>query len=229
MPQPLSTDNQQTFLVVDDHEHMINGTVAALKRQYPQARILVAQNVQAALQQVEAFKPDLAIVDLAIPKAPGELSQTEAGVQLLKTLMELEQQPKLNIVVQSDNFLALVQLKLTINQYMGGFTIAAKSEPSDVFLARVNLALQQGIRTPKEIRNGIELRPEWLEVLRLGCKEGLQDDAIAKRMNVNPKTVQNYWAKIRDVLEIYPDAEENQDKNIRMLTAVRAREISLIN
>jgi DNA-binding NarL/FixJ family response regulator len=132
-------------------------------------------------------------------------------------------------VVQSDNFLPLIRLKLAIDKHKGGFTVVAKSQSSREFLTMVDWALKEQVCTPREVRNGIELRPEWLEVLQLGCKEGLQDEAIAKRMNVNPKTVQNYWAKIRDVLEIYPEAAENRDKNIRMLTAVRAREVGLID
>lgn len=227
MRQPLSIESQQTFLVTEDHEHTLNGTVIALEQKYPQAKILTAQNTQDALQQVEEFNPNLAIIDIAIPKVQGEASQTDAGLQLLKTL--IERHSKLNIVVQSDNFLPLIRLKLAIDKHKGGFTVVAKSQSSKEFLTMVDWALKEQVCTPRDIRNGIELRPEWLKVLQLGCKEGLQDDAIAKRMNVNPKTVQNYWAKIRDVLEIYPDAEENKDKNIRMLTAVRAREVGLID
>ena len=37
--------------------------------------------------------------------------------------------------------------------------------------------------------------------------------------------IRNYWSKIRDVLGVYPD--ENQ--NIRTITQIRARETGLID
>jgi DNA-binding NarL/FixJ family response regulator len=44
-------------------------------------------------------------------------------------------------------------------------------------------------------------------------------------MNVSERTVQYYWTKIRDVLEVYPE----DDKNLRIQTEVRAREEGLID
>ncbi|MBC7972931.1 MAG: DNA-binding response regulator, partial [Verrucomicrobia bacterium] len=38
----------QTFLVVDDHEAILEGTVPALKRTYPTAEIFTAQDIQTA-------------------------------------------------------------------------------------------------------------------------------------------------------------------------------------
>jgi DNA-binding NarL/FixJ family response regulator len=239
MDQSLATTNQYTFVVIDDHDRMVDGTVTQLKQKYRDVEIHTAQNAQDALKKIREVKPNLAIVDLAIPEVEGEPARTDAGVKLLKTLLgqepeqkpkpEPEPEPSLNIVVQSDNFKALVQVKLAINRHKGGFTIVAKSEPAQVFLERVDWALKGLVFTPREIRSGLELRPEWLEVLQLGCNEALQDEEIAKKMNVCQKTVNNYWAKIRDVLEIYPDPDEKKDKNIRMLTAVRARQFGLLN
>ena len=65
----------------------------------------------------------------------------------------------------------------------------------------------------------------WMQMLQFAFQESLQDTAIAKRMNVSERTVQYYWTKIRDVLEVYPD----DDKNLRIQTEVRAREEGLID
>ena len=92
-------------------------------------------------------------------------------------------------------------------------------------LAMVDWALHERIYTPREIRNGLQLKPAWMQVLQLAFQEGLQDTAIAKRMNVSERTVQYYWTKIRDVLEVYPD----NDKNLRIQTELRAREEGLID
>ena len=62
----------------------------------------------------------------------------------------------------------------------------------------------------KGFQPGIELKPEWLDVLNLAFQEGLQDRAIAERLGVQTTTVRHYWSKLYDVLEIY-SAEERQD------------------
>ncbi len=64
-----------------------------------------------------------------------------------------------------------------------------------------------------------------MQVLQFAFQDSLQDIAIAKRMNVSERTVQYYWKKIRDVLEVYPE----KDKNLRIQTEVRAREAGLID
>ena len=75
------------------------------------------------------------------------------------------------------------------------------------------------------MRTGIEVKPEWLEVLKLAFKDGLQDKAIAEQMNVSERTVRHYWTKIQDVLEVYPD----EGKNVRIQTEIYARQVGLID
>lgn len=218
---------KRTFLLVDDHEAILGGTLNVLRQAYPDVELITAQNSQTALQQVEIEKPELAIIDLVMPETAGATAQVNAGIQLLKTLME--RYPTLNIVVQSAHVRTLVWLKPTIDNHMGGFTIVDKSLPLKELLTMVDWALQGRTYTPKEIRNGLQLKPEWAEVLQLAFSEGLQDSAIAKRMNVSERTVHYYWSKIRDVLEINLDETEKKDKNIRIQTELRAREVGIID
>ena len=222
MPQSPQVE-KQTFLVVDDHALVLGGTLSILKQEYPEAEILTAQNAQSALQQVEQTRPNLVILDLVLPDTIGETAQANSGLQLLKTLME--RYPKQNIVVQSAHVRTLIWLKPTIDNHMGGFTIVDKSQPMKDMLMMVDWSLRERTYTPKEIRNGLQLKPVWMQVLQLAFQEGLQDTAIAKRMNVSERTVQYYWTKIRDVLEVYPE----DDKNLRIQTELRAREEGLID
>jgi DNA-binding NarL/FixJ family response regulator len=219
----LSRPDQQTFLIVDDHAMILGGTLDILKQEYPQAKFFTAQTAQEALQKVEEIQPGVVLVDLVMPEAVGETAQANAGLQLLKTLME--RHPKLNIVVQSAHVRTLVWLKPTIDSHLGGFTVVDKSQPRKDLLTMVDWSLQERTYTPREIRNGIQLKPAWMQVLQLAFQESLQDSAIAKRMNISERTVQYYWTKIRDVLEVYPD----NDKNLRIQTEVRAREEGLLD
>ncbi|MEO0408466.1 MAG: LuxR C-terminal-related transcriptional regulator, partial [Cyanobacteria bacterium P01_A01_bin.135] len=98
-------------------------------------------------------------------------------------------------------------------------------------LARVDWALQ-GLTHTKDVdgmRAGLEIKPEWFEVLHLAFKEGLQDKAIAQRMSISERTVRLYWSKVYDVLGIYPEDGRRDGKNIRIQTEIKARELGLID
>lgn len=213
----------QTFVVVDDHESVLGGTVAVLQKEYLDAQILTASTAEAAKERVNAATPDVVVMDLSIPATPNDTAQTETGIQLLRTLMQ--QYPTLNIVVQSAHVRSLVRLKPLIDTHEGGFTIADKSLPLKEMLTKVDWALQGLIYTPREMRTGLEIKPEWLNVLILAFQEGLQDKAIAERINVSERTVRHYWTKVQDALDVYPD----EGKNIRIQTEIRAREEGLID
>ncbi|WP_313949359.1 response regulator transcription factor [Leptolyngbya sp. FACHB-261] len=209
--------------MVDDHESVLSGTLDVLRRHYPEADILTAQTAQEAQNQAEKFQPGLVVMDLSMPELAGGSARTDTGIQLLRTLMK--NYPALNIVVQSAHIRSLVRLRPLIDAHEGGFTVADKSLPIKEMLTRVDWALQGLIYTPKEMRTGVEVKPEWLEVLNLAFREGLQDKTIAERMCVSERTVRHYWTKIQDVLDVYPDA----GKNIRIQTEMRAREEGLID
>ncbi len=213
----------EKFLVIDDHESVLNGTVEGIKRQYPTADIQTAQTAQAASQWMERSQPDLLVMDLSIPNVPGDVAQTETGIQLLKDLMQ--RYPTLNVVVQSAHVRSLVRLKPIISDYYGGFTIADKSLPLQEMLKLVDWALKGVNYTPKEMRTRLELKHEWMDVLKLAFHEGLQDKAIAERISVAERTVRHYWTKIQDALEVYPE----EGKNIRIQTELRARQEGLID
>jgi len=66
---------------------------------------------------------------------------------------------------------------------------------------------------------------EWQTLLELAFNECLKDSEISKRMIIGDRTVRNYWTKIQDALEIYPDDE----KNLRLQTEKKVREIGLID
>ncbi len=222
MSQEISKSTEK-ILVIDDHESVLNGTVEGLKRQYPTAEIQTAQTAQAASQWVEQGQPDLLVMDLSIPNVSGEIAQTETGIQVLKTLMQTY--PTLNIVVQSAHVRSLVRLKPIISNHEGGFTIADKSLPLQEMLKLVDWALKGVNYTPKEMRTRLELKHEWMNVLKLAFHEGLQDRAIAERLNVAERTVRHYWTKIQDALEVYPE----EGKNIRIQTELRSRQEGLID
>jgi len=209
-------------MIVDDHRLLLNGTIGLVSDRFPDAEIVSAQTVQDALAQITEQLPELVIADLSIPETSGTAAHIEKGLGLLKHLMQ--HYPDLNLMVLSSNIKALIRLMPEIDHHQGGFMIADKSLPVDTFLMRMEWVLQ-GLTHTKDLQADLEVKPEWLEVLRLAFEEGLQDKAIAKQMYKSERMIRHYWSKIQDALEIYPE----EGKNIRALTQIRAREKGLID
>ncbi|NJL82427.1 MAG: response regulator transcription factor [Chloroflexaceae bacterium] len=204
-----------------------------LSKRFPNAQIHTMMAATLVVQQVATLQPDLVILDLSLPvteqETPLAQAYVDTGIQLLQVLMR--EFTHLNIVVQSSYVKALVRVKYDIDNHAGGFTVVDKGLASEEMLTRVEWALQ-GITHTKDIsgvQKGLEVKPEWVTVLMLAFKEGLQDKAIAQRLNVAERTVRHYWTKIYDVLGIYPEDDKRSGKNIRILTEIRAREEGLID
>ncbi|WP_375507183.1 response regulator [uncultured Nostoc sp.] len=223
MSQDLPEQERLKILVVDDHELILNGTLDLLKRHYPQAKILTAKTTQNAIEQVEAFGPDLVIMDLSLPETSKDTAEINRGIKSLETLMK--NYLTLNLVVQSSYVKALVRIKADIDAHEGGFTVADKGLSSQEMLSRIDLALK-GVTHTKDLKMPPkEVKPEWIEVLNLAFEEGLEDKVIAERMRVAPRTVRHYWAKIQDVLGVYPE----EGKSLRIQTEKQAREEGFID
>ncbi|MGK7948034.1 MAG: DNA-binding response regulator [Xenococcaceae cyanobacterium] len=218
-------------LVVDDHHLILSGTIDILRKQYPELEIFIAKTAEDALYEIEKVEKknsffELIIVDLSIPEKTGIDANVDTGIKLIKNL--LNKYPTQNLMVQSSHAKALVRIKYEIDEHQGGFVIADKGLSEQNMLNRVNLAIQGATHT-KDIKTGLELKPEWLEVLRLAFEEGLQDKIIAEKMHLHERTVRSYWTKIQDALNIYPEDCKQEGKNMRILTEIRAREEGLLD
>jgi DNA-binding NarL/FixJ family response regulator len=225
MKQNLLKESLLKFMIIDDHESVLKGTVEILKKHYTDAEFYTATNASYAFEQVISCQPDLLIMDLSIPEKLEMIAQVNTGIQLLKVLME--NYSHLNLVIQSAHVKALVRIRPYIDNHQGGFTIADKNLSVPEMLTRVNWALE-GLTHTKDIKgicSGLEVKLEWLKVLKLAFEEGLQDKAIAKNMCISERMVRHYWSKIQDALSIYPEV----GKNIRIQTEIKGRMEGLID
>ncbi|MEO1373506.1 MAG: response regulator transcription factor [Cyanobacteria bacterium J06635_10] len=213
----------QKFLIVDDHEAILEGTVPALQTKYPWTEIFTAKDSQTAQKLVQQCHPDLVVVDLSLPRSPGDSAKVEVGMQLLENLMQSNDAP--NIVVLSTNVKPLVRIKCIVNTYEGGFAAMDKSVPFKEMLNLVDIAQRGSIYLPREVRSRPEFDRKWLEVLTLKYEEGLSDKAIAKQMSITDRTVRNYWIRIQDALGVF----DSPDKDLRIQIEIAARKAGLIN
>jgi DNA-binding NarL/FixJ family response regulator len=208
---------QRRFLVIDDHEAILEGTIPALQTKYPMVEILTAKCQREAEQRVKKYSPELAIVDLSIPESPNAIASTEVGIRLLELLMHSDPAP--NIMVLSTNVKPLVRLKSAIHIYEGGFVALDKSLPLREMLKYVDLALRGSVYLPSKVRSRPEFDRRWLEVLTLKYQDGLSDKAIAERLGISDRTVRNYWVRIQDALGVAD--HPNQDLRIQIQMAAR--------
>jgi DNA-binding NarL/FixJ family response regulator len=213
------------FLVVDDHEAIIEGTVPALKKQYPTIEIFTAQDRCTAQRLIEQCDPVLIVLDLSLPIALSSTPHPEIGIQWLETLMQSTKLEKPNILVLSTNIRPLVRLTPLINGYEGGFAAMDKSRSIREMLRLVDLSLRGSIALPPEIRSRPEFDSKWLEVLALKFQQGRSDRAIRERLGISERTLRNYWIRIQDALGI-PD---DPDQDVRIQIELIARKTGLIS
>lgn len=209
------------LLVVDDHELVIRGTIDILRSQYPEAKIISAKTLEETLIKLSSFNFNAIIMGICLAKQPEMITEVETGISLLQQL--ITEYSDLNIMVQTNYAKALVKIKEDIYNHQAGFTIVDKSKSSHEMLKMFDLCLKEIVYT-KMLKTNFKIKPEWLEVLNLAFKEGLQDKAIASKMYKSERMIRNYWLKIRDILEI----NDNGDKNMRILTLLRASQEGLI-
>ncbi len=223
LAKPSSEQPCQTFLVVDDHETILEGTVPALKRTYPDVEVFTAQDIRTAQERVLLHRPCLIMLDLSLPATPTGVASPELGMQFLKQLMESHTAP--NLMVLSTNIAPLVQLKPVINTYEGGFAAVDKAMPIREMLRLIDFSLRGSIFLPPELRVRAEFDRRWLEVLTLKFQEGLTDKAIAERMKISDRTVRNYWVRLQDALGVF----DQPDKDLRIQIEIAARKLGLIS
>lgn len=212
-----------TFLVVDDHDSVLEGTCRVLQAQYPDAKIVTASRADEVETLIADTQPDLVVMDLSIPNHEGDKSLTEVGLTLLRSL--LANHPTLHFVIQSAHVKSLIRLKSAIDHHQAGFTIADKSLTSSEMLVKVDWAINGLLYTPPEMRLGLEVKPEWITMLQLAFGDGLTDKAISQKMNVAERTVRHYWTRVQDALGVYPD----EGINIRVKTYNTARQAGLLD
>ena len=213
----------QTFVVVDDHESVLEGTCSVLQGQYPETKILSASTADEVEPLIQSAKPSLVVMDLSIPAKQGEPPAIDNGIQLLQSVLSVH--PGLSLVIQSAHAKSIIRLKPVIESHQAGFTIADKSLSSKEMLIKVDWSLKGLLYTPPEMRNGLEIKPEWLTLLQLAFVDGITDKAIAQKMNVSERTVRHYWTRTQDALEVYPD----EGINIRIQTYNKARHYGLLD
>jgi DNA-binding NarL/FixJ family response regulator len=224
---------QFKILVIEDYPLVLDKLVDMLRQIYPKANIFIATTAQEAPKHTEVSQFDLIIIDIDIPDKLKEESSPKIGLQLLKFFLENKEEIHINkkthIVVQSTkiNLPKLLRLKPKIDDYQGGgFVVAEKDLPEEEFLRRVDSAIEGKYHVSKYLGSSrLELKPQWIEVLKLAGEQALTNEQIAKEIGYSLRNISVIFDKIEDALDVHP-IKKYHDSRVFLLN--KARKLGLI-
>lgn len=230
MNSPIFSSNSKlSFLVVEDHATVRDGTLLHLKQHFKNTTFHWCGTIDDAIAHLSAATPDLILLDLSLPQGQIDDARIDKGIDFLKKIIAYY--PELNITIQSSYIGSLARLFHEIEICESGFTVVDKKHDIDVLIERLLISLK-GYKHTKDVRSmktASEFRPEEIEVIQLAFREGLQDKSIAKTMHISERRIRQYWTNIYDRLGIYPDVERENGRNLRIQAEKKARELGLID
>jgi DNA-binding NarL/FixJ family response regulator len=194
---------------VDDHPIGRVGIAAQIGLQSDMEVCGEAEDLAGALTQIEAIKPDVAIIDIAL--------KSGNGIDLVKRLRARGQMtPILIWSMLPENVYAERALRAGAQGYVhkGQSTqailaalravIAGKVHVSDAMAGKFMKRLVGGESSDRSLVDTLSDRE--LETFEL-LGQGLTTDQIAEKMHVSPKTVETYRVHIKKKLKVDSLAE----------------------
>jgi DNA-binding NarL/FixJ family response regulator len=193
-----------SVILADDHAIVRQG-LAALLQGVPDISLLAqAADGEAAWELIETHQPDIAILDLAMPRATGievarrvEASALDTRVVLLTmhddaaTALQAQQAGVTGFVIKDNSF---EELALAVRSVAAGGTFVTPA-----VRAKLNGLRRSGQRP-------VALSPREREVVRL-IAGGQTSKEIGRALAISPRTVDTYRDRLRDKLGLHTVAE----------------------
>ncbi|HEX5398924.1 MAG TPA: response regulator transcription factor [Verrucomicrobiae bacterium] len=201
----MADDNQRRIFIVEDHPITRRGLVELINEE-PDLKVCgEAGDAARALDAIKSVKPDLALVDITLPRKSGlelvkDIRLWAPGVQILVLSMHDEKLYAERVlragghgyVMKSEGGEKLLQV---IRQVLGGKTYVSEGVSNwivDVFAGRRQAAGDSslGLLTDREF-----------EVFQL-VGQGLPTTEIGHRLHLSPKTVDSHRLHIKEKLHL---------------------------
>ncbi|MEO6182885.1 MAG: response regulator transcription factor [Verrucomicrobiota bacterium] len=202
---PSTRSKRKKILLVDDHPLMRRGQADLLNREEDFAVCGEAGTARAAMEAIAKLKPDLVLLDMALPD--------KDGLEVIKDIQALHPGlPVLAMSMQDESLYAARVLRA------GGRGYVMKAEGLERLASAIRTVLSGGVAlSPRMSAKVLEsmvgpsgkgdsgpvakLSDRELEVLRL-FGEGWSTEEIATRLHLSPKTVDVHRAHIKEKLEL---------------------------
>ena len=185
-------------LIADDHPAM-RGALARLVHEHEALELAgEAADGEQAMRMIEALRPDLALLDVRMPRLD--------GLGVLRRLRSGDSRVRVLLISGSDDSEIAHE---AITQGAAGFLSkdAEEAEISEAILAVaagrcvLSPALQSGVLDMIRQHSGraVQLSGRERELLELAA-EGLTTIEIAQRLYLSPNTVKTYWQRLYEKL-----------------------------
>ncbi|HIF17595.1 MAG TPA: response regulator transcription factor [Cycloclasticus sp.] len=172
-------DNQQRILIIDDDEIYCSVLCDAFTRRG--FDVAFACDEQQAIEQIERFEPELAVVDLRLEQS--------SGLHLIKRLKDNDENTKIIMLTGYASIATAVQaVKLGAIQYL------TKPANADEILAALGQSNADVDVEPSQQPLSVK-RLEWehMQKILLECEGNISE--AARRLNMHRRTLQRKLAK----------------------------------
>jgi two-component system, NarL family, invasion response regulator UvrY len=192
-----SLPSRTTVLLVDDHAVVREGYHRLLERE-PELHVIgEAGNAAEALHAVQTGKPDVVVLDIALPGV--------SGIEVLRRI--LAHRPEARVLMFSmyqDGIYASRALQA------GARGFVSKASAPELLVKAVRAVARGEQFISPDVQSALErsssdnqvtssLSPRELEVLRL-LTQGFDIERIAERLGLSPKTAANHQSSIKQKL-----------------------------
>lgn len=203
----MSDEGRIRILVVDDHSIVRAGLVAMIGRRQDMEVVASAANGREAVEQFEAHRPDVTLMDLRMPEMD--------GVTAIQTIRKRHPRARFILLTTFDT-----DADITLGIQAGAMAYLLKDTPREVLMDTIR-SVHAGQRSiPPEVAvklaehaSAPKLTPREVEILQL-MSAGKSNREIASELFVSEGTIKTHVNHIFDKLGV-------QDRTQAVLLALK--------
>ena len=204
---------QKNIIIIDDHPLFREGLKTIISRDDRFKVVGEAGSSHEGLEMAKRLKPDLVVVDISLPDQSGiQLTRDLRGLLSETKILVVSMHSKIDYIAEAFQAGATgyVVKESASERLLQGLKSVAKGDyylDSSVSHAVVENLMKSPLKAAKITdADYATLTPREQEVMRF-LAEGLSSKAVAEKLFISPKTVENHRANIMNKLGLHSTIE----------------------